>query len=533
MIESAMRARCVEPRRSLRPDVADRRGLADTLRPWRRRLLAAELAHAGTRWACAAALTTTAIVVGLALIDAPADVVPLAGLATGLLVGAIGLAIQIGGSHLRAAHAIASIDARLGLADRLTTAWALRDLAGPVPDAQRRDAVRALDRLRGLHRPIAAWPSRERDLVACALSLLVALGAVAWVHPRGAVLEAQQTNAAAVQAATERLGIVSQNVAALSPALSPETAARVQAIVEQARADLGNAHTRREAQAILARADEQLNTALADPAALARDDALAAMSEALASDSLARPLAQALQHEDPVATHAAFEVLAQNAQNLSQPQRQSLSQALQRAADVGRGDATAAAALSQAAQAVRSADANGQSTQTQHDAGPTASSAFGQADAALLETIQAARAQATLHAAAQSLSGDDASSTPPRNGPPSASTARSALADAPEPPGRGAGVMPGLALDTTAPPQTAPAEPQAGSPVFTAGRVSGPATDSAPLRETFSVRGQPREYRDALPQYTRTQRDYVDRSDVAPADRDLVQRYFGEPNGGD
>src|SRR5437868_15191152 len=113
------------------------------------------------------------------------------------------------------------------------------------------------------------------------------------------------------------------------------------------------------------------------------------MSETLAAEPLARPLGDALQHEDAQAASDAVKALAAQADQLSDVQRQALSRALQRASNVGRSDPRSAAALREAARSI--------------GAGEPSRAALSATDAALREAIQAANAQASLRETSQRL----------------------------------------------------------------------------------------------------------------------------------
>jgi hypothetical protein len=67
---------------------------------------------------------------------------------------------------------------------------------------------------------------------------------------------------------------------------------------------------------------------------------------------------------------------------------------------------------------------------------------------------------------------------------------------------------------------------QAAENVFVAGRPGNGPADQDLADQPFTVRGEPRPYREVLGQYAQSGRDYVDRPDVSPAVRDLVKQYF-------
>jgi hypothetical protein len=501
-------------------------GLISAIHSWQRRLLRAELARGAVRAACAAALLAFGLQVLGGLSELDDDLVRYAAAGAGSLLWLVGLALAAW--PLRTRQAVAALDARLSLADRLTTAWALRRVTEPAANVQRRDALRALGRAAARHSPVLVWRTRRRDLIACAVSLALAIVAALSVHPRHTALDAQMAEAAAVQQTAERLDTLRQNTAALTANLSPKAAAEIETVLDEAAAGLAAARTQREANAVLSQAETRLSAALTDP------------NEALASEPLTRPLSQALQHADPSAAHSALDALSQNAQTLTEPQRQDVSRALQRAANVGQGDAATAAALGRAARAFDRANNQGQGQgQSQGGDQPTdaesssTADALAAADAALGDSLQANRAQAAAQATAQGLQ-DVAANTPPLPVQPTRPRSNSSsAASGPEAvsPSSGAGVNPAAQRDATTFGQP-PASSAAGAPIFVPSRAAGAPSDSAPVQESFSVRGEPRTYREALPQYAQTQRDYIERGDAPAADRDLVRRYFVEIGGG-
>ena len=113
------------------------------------------------------------------------------------------------------------------------------------------------------------------------------------------------------------------------------------------------------------------------------------MSETLAAEPLTRQLGDALQHEDAKATGEALDAISQKADQLSDVERQALSRALQRAANVGRSDPRSASSLKDAANAIA--------------AGQPSQASLSAAQASLRDAIQAAQGQASLRDTRQRL----------------------------------------------------------------------------------------------------------------------------------
>jgi hypothetical protein len=245
-----------------------------------------------------------------------------------------------------------------------------------------------------------------------------------------------------------------------------------------------------------------------------------------------------LQHEDAQATSEAMNALTADADKLSDIQRQALSRALQRAANVGRGDPASSSALREAARAI--------------GAGESADNTVSAADAALRQAMQASAAQTSLRAMSQRLrdlqtqlasgalepsphdpsqseESSDQEAASPRGtqlagGTPVAldSSGGFGLRDPSAERQSGAGVGGADLTGNGAPIGSS----DAAENVFVPGREGTGPADQELTEQPFTVRGAPRPYRDVLGQYAQSSRDYVDRPDVSPAVRDLVKQYF-------
>jgi len=506
--------------------------LAVALRPWERRLRLESVKRWLVRGAIAAfALGSLVLAVGWVAPWPETELRPWAFQAALPLLLAALLVAVFPGRRLRKA---AVLDTRLGFGDRLATAWVYRESNQTIARLQRSDAIARLEK----RAPVKdlVWRPSRLEIGTLATTFGVALLLLVTPSPQQAVLDRQAAEQLAVEQTSQRLEALRQEAIA-GPNLTPEQARQLDDLLQQAQAELNRVHTQQDATAILARAQDQLGQQLADPNAALRDEAIAAMSETLAAEPLARPLGDALEHEDAQATSDALKQLAAQADQLSDVQRQALSRALQRASNVGRSDPRSATALREAARSIA--------------AGESAQSALAATDAALREAIQAASAQASLQQTTQRLrdmsaqlaghmplNPEDAAPTSGsgvgRNGQPNGlaelgtpfaldSTAIGGLRDPSAAPGSGAGI--GAADPAAAGAQAVAAGPAAEN-VFVPGRAGDGAVDQSLSDQPFTVRGAPRPYRDVLNQYAQSGRDYVDRPDVSPAVRDLVKQYF-------
>jgi hypothetical protein len=425
----------------------------------------------------------------------------------------------------------AELDTRLGFGDRLATAWAYRGSSQPIVLLQRSDAIARL-KTRSPRRALTWRPSRI-ELGVLAATCLVALILLFTPSPQQKVLDQQAAEQLAVQRATERLDVLRQE-ATSAPSLTLEQARQLDELLRQAQSEMVGVRTQREATAILARAEDQIGQQLADPNADAREQALAAMSETLAAEPLSKSLGEALQHEDAQAASDAVKTIAAQADQLSDVQRGALSRALQRASNVGRSDPRSASALREAARAV--------------GAGEPSAAALASAGAALNDAIQSATAQTNLRETSQRLRDLETqlASGTPQNGDPSQGGGARDLAGMPDgmalgagtpvaldagggrlnDPSAGRGQGAGVGAADAAALGRAASSVQAAENVFVAGRPGNGPADQDLTDQPFTVRGEPRPYREVLGQYAQSGRDYVDRPDVSPAVRDLVKQYF-------
>jgi hypothetical protein len=437
--------------------------------------------------------------------------------------------------HIR--HA-AELDQRLGLGDRLATAWSFRDSEQPVVRLQRTDALRRLSQS-APDRDLRWQPARGEVVVVGAIGLLTLL-LLMTASPQQRVLDQRAAEQNSVIQASQQLDVLRQ-AAAASGSLTPDQARQLDELLQQAQADLNRAQSQQEATAILAHTQDQVSQQLGDPNADLRDAALAAMSETLAAEPQTQALASAVQQENAQATSDAIRNMSSKADSLSDVERQALSRALQRAANVGRSDSRSSSALANAAQAVASR--------------ASADAAMSQMNDALRDSIQASQSQAAVDATAQQLHDLQTrlASGAPLNNPrdqlsaqaqPQAGGASASGADLASgtpvaldggagqsvsepssgPVAEGAGVGAGANGTSGQPPASA----QAAENVFVPGRAGNGPADQDLVNQPFSVTGAPRPYRDVLNQYAQSSRDYVDRPDISPAVRDLVKKYFQE-----
>jgi hypothetical protein len=512
-------------RRRLRPGED---ALVAALRPWERQLILEALRRWSIRGAVGAlSAVSLVLVVGWVVPWPEAELRPWAAeLALPPLLAALVVGLWPRSHHRRAA----ALDGRLSFGDRLATAWAYRASYQTVVRLQRADAINRLARCSP--RADLQWRPNRIELGVLAATAVLALFLLLVPSPQQAVLDRQAAEQVAVEEAAQRLEVLRQQASTV-PSLTPDQARQLDELLRQAQAELNRTRTQQEANAVLARAQDQLGEQLGDPNASLRDEALTAMSETLAAEPRTQALSDALRSEDADATRDAMHAIAAQADQLSDIERQALSRALQRAANVGRSDPRSASALRDAAQAIASRQS------------PDA--ALSAADAALRDALRSSQAQAALNATAQQLrdlQAQLASGAVPRPdlgqaaGERNAASGSALVAGTPvaldasgaglRDPSAGSGAGAGIGAAGLGAQGQAASAAQAAENVFVPGRPGDGPADRDLVDQPFTVRGAPRPYRDVLTQYAQTTRDYVERPDISPGVRDMVKQYFQE-----
>jgi hypothetical protein len=505
--------------------------LVASLRPWEQRLAFEALSRFLLYGMIAAlGLASLILLIGWFTLIPEADLRPWAAAAVPLpLLSAAVLAIWPRAHRLH----VSRLDERLRLNDRLATAWSLRTSDAPIVSLQRSDA---LDNL-ALHDPGTelGWRPRRLHLIVLGAAAVITLLLLGTPSPQQSILDQQAADALAVQQASARLDAL-REAADASSDLTPDQARQLDELLQQAQNELSRTRTQQEASSVLARTQDQVAQQLGDPNADLRDEALAAMSETLATEPRTQPLADALQREDARGASQALSDIAAQSDQLSDVERQALSRALQRAANVGRSDPRTASALRDAAQAIASR-ASARDALSQADAAVRDSLQASQSQAALNQTVRQLRDMQSRLASGQPLGSSEdvlsqasapANSSDSPSGTPVALDARGGARTVSDPTASqgnasGAGTDPALSLSRG----NAPPSVQSAENVFVPGRAStGLADQQDVVDQPFSVRGAPRPYREVLSQYAQTSRDYVDRPDISPAVRDLVKQYF-------
>lgn len=241
-------------------------------------------------------------------------------------------------------------DLRLGLKERLSTAWERRTEAGPLDDVLRRDALQHASRAR----LAAAFPVRvqwgEASLIAV---LAIACLALAFVPNRmDQVLRQRQADRASQARAANTVRDTQKKVADLpKPAPIDPQVAR---ILRDLEAKIRRADSPRTALESITPAEQQLQQ-LSDPQTPARSSSAQNLANALSATSAGRNAAQALSRSPSKGAQSLRDLAAQ-LQNLSPKDRDELAKALARAAQQAR-DGKMGDSLKKASDALQSGDA--------------------------------------------------------------------------------------------------------------------------------------------------------------------------------
>lgn len=263
------------------------------------------------------------------------------------LLCALALALYYRPSPARSARLL---DVRLGLRDRLSTAWELRDDGGSLPALQRRDALRKLDEFTPAG-AVRLWPGRARML---SLALLIVAFALLLLLPNAQSAALQQQ--AAFQAGISRqiAGIEQlRKVIDRQDAVPPQLRQQIDKILQQTIAQLQQSSNSSQAQQALAQAQGKLNQ-LRNPQASAKAQAQAAASQSLKNSTNAnlKATGAALGSNNLKNLNDSLQKLSSSVSGLTQQQRSQLAQQIEAAANQAGGDPQLASALHQLAKAV-------------------------------------------------------------------------------------------------------------------------------------------------------------------------------------
>ena len=247
-------------------------------------------------------------------------------------VAAIGIPVAVllaaGAWALRrpsAALLMALADIRLGLKERLSTAWERRAEAGPMDGALRQDAVRS-----AAGAPLkTAFPIRVNRGEASLIAILAifALGLALLPNPMDQLLAQRQADRASQARAAKAVQDAQKKVAASDKA-SPKDP-QVEKILQDTQAKIREANSPRKALESITPAEQQLQR-LTDPGTPALNSSAQNLANALSGTAAGRGAAQAIS-SSPAKGAQSVRDLASQLQNLSPQDRQELAKALAKA----------------------------------------------------------------------------------------------------------------------------------------------------------------------------------------------------------
>jgi hypothetical protein len=240
-------------------------------------------------------------------------------------------------------------DLRLGLKERLSTAWERRSADGPMDSALRRDALEKASRVQ-LSR---AYPIglRRREVMVTAALLVASVGLLALPNPMDNVLARRHADQAAQARAASSLAATQKKLAA-APTAAPVDP-QVQKILQDTKAKIAAAPDPKSALQNITPAEQQL-LQLSDPGTPARVSTAQNLANNLSTTNAGRAAGQALT-TSPSQGAQSLRQLASTLQSLSPQDRAQLAQALAQAAQQAK-DPQMQASMRKASQALASGD---------------------------------------------------------------------------------------------------------------------------------------------------------------------------------
>jgi hypothetical protein len=240
-------------------------------------------------------------------------------------------------------------DLRLGLKERLSTAWERRLADGPMDGALRRDALDHAARVR-LARAYPVGLRRQEVLLTAAL-LVAAFGLLVLPNPMDQVLAQRHADRAAQARAATTITQTQKKLAA-APSTAPVDQ-QVQKILQDTKQKIAAAPDPKSALQNITPAEQQL-LQLSDPGTPARVTTAQNLANSLSTTSAGRAASQAI-NASPSQGAQSLRQLASDLQSLSPQDRAQLAQALAQAAQQAK-DPQMAASLQKAASALGKGD---------------------------------------------------------------------------------------------------------------------------------------------------------------------------------
>jgi hypothetical protein len=454
--------------------------------------------------------------------------------AFGIPVAFAAVALAWAASRPRPMGLMRTADLRLGLKERLSTAWERRLAGGPLDAALRRDALDHATRVK----LSGAYPFGMRRGEAL-LAIALALAAVALVllpNPMDQVLAQRRADHSAQAHAAATIAAAKKKLAtAASPApVDPQ----VQKILQDTQAKVAAAPDPRAALQNITPAEQQL-LQLSDPQTPARVSTAQNLANSLGSTAAGRATGQAI-NASPAQGAQAVRALASQLQSLSPQEKAELAKALAQAAQQSQ-DPAMAASLQQASSALASGDASAAAVALNQVASQLDSLqqqvSNDQEIAAAINGLEAARAQLAAQADRDAGQGP-ATSGSPASGSGSGGGQSSGSGNGN---GSGSGSGNGNGSGGTGGQGSSGSGAGSGSGAQSSERiyVPAPATSGEPDAEPPPLGpGQDvplTPYTQVIAAYQQSALDAAGQSLIPASEQDLIRAYFsslGEPGGG-
>jgi hypothetical protein len=240
-------------------------------------------------------------------------------------------------------------DVRLGLKERLSTAWERRGASGTMDELLRRDALQHSD----LDRLGQAFPVRinRREAGALAIVAAVALALAVLPNPMDQVLQQRQADRVSQAKAAQAIREAQTKIAA-SPKAAPVDP-KIKQILSDTAKKIREAQDPRQALQAISPAQQQIQQ-LSDPQTPARSSTAQNLANALSTTSAGQAAAQALSNS-PAKGAEELRKLSNQLQGLSPQAQAQLAKALEDAAKHAQ-DPTLAASLQRASSALSKGD---------------------------------------------------------------------------------------------------------------------------------------------------------------------------------
>ena len=444
------------------------------------------------------------------------------GVVVACLLCGMGLAIAFRPSPAWSARLL---DSRLGLRDRLSTAWELRDDSGSLPALQRRDALRKLEG----YTPAGAiplWPGRMRVLALAGLVVAFAL-LLLLPNPQLAALQQREAFQASISRQVKSIEQLSKEIDG-QQAIPAQLRQQIEKILQQALAQLQQTSNSNQAQQILAQAQGKLNQ-LRNPQASTQAQAQAAAAQSLQSSSNAnlKATGTALGGNDLKSLNNALQKLTSSLSGMTPQQRSQLAQQIEAAANQAGGDPQLSSALHQLAKAV----ADGTSSDIS-DATRAVEDAAAQESASQSATKSIDQASQSLQQAANSLTAST-----------DTSTSAKAVNGSGQQPGqgqtnKGQGQGSGQSQSPSQGTQGSSGQSSGGSKTGKSEQVYVPGQQSTGTSSITSdggsgtvQQGSDVSYAQVLALYMQMAHDQIDNSAIPPDLKALVQEYYNSLEG--